>query len=142
GLLIWVVAPALSVLRVGVVIFFACSRPPPPYFIVGEELDLLVREHLGIVPKQAMERRVRPHLAEPRYRAPVPQQRLRRHQDQRLADVALELPAQDVEVVGGRGGVCDLHIGLGAHLQKTLEARRGMFWSLPLVSGGAKSDPG
>ncbi len=47
---------------------------------------------------------------------------LRRHQDQRLAEVALELAAQDVEVVRRRRAVGDLHVVFGAHLQDSARA--------------------
>ena len=56
----------------------------------------------GVVPQQAVEGAFAGHLGQRRHRPLVAQQRLRRHQDQRLAEVALHLPAQDVEVVGRR----------------------------------------
>ena len=87
-----------------------------------------------------MERRVRAHLVEPRHRALVAQQRLRRHQDQRLAEVALELAAQDVEIVRRRRAIGDLHIVLGAHLQKALEPRRGMLRPLAFVAVRQQAD--
>ena len=80
------------------------------------------------------------HLVEPRHRALVAQQRLRRHQDQRLADLALQLAAQDVEVVRRRRAVGDLHVVLGAHLQEALEPRRGMLRPLPLVAVRQQAD--
>ena len=40
------------------------------------------------------------------------------------ASIALELAAQDVKQVRRRGAAGDLHVVLGAHLQKTLEPRR------------------
>ena len=87
-----------------------------------------------------MERRLRPHLVEPRYRAAMAQQGFRRHQDERLAEVALELAAQDVEVVRRRRAVGDLHVVLGAHLQKTFEPRRRMFWPLAFVAVRQQAD--
>src|SRR5262245_26372779 len=69
-----VVDLALLPLLMQVVIDFARAQHHPPDPIVGDELDLLVREHLCVIPKQTMERRVRPHLGEPRHRAPVAQQ--------------------------------------------------------------------
>ena len=65
---------------------------------------------------------------------------LRRHQDQRLADVALQLAAQDVEVVGRRRAVGDLHVVLGAQLQEALEPRRGMLRPLALVAVRQQAD--
>ena len=44
----------------------------------------------------------------------VPQQRFGRHDDQRLAEAAVHLAAQDVEVIGRSGAVGDLDIILGA----------------------------
>src|SRR6202521_5650133 len=81
-----------------------------------------------------MERRTVRHLVEPRDTALVPQQRLRRHQDQRLPDLALKLTPQYVEVVGRRRAVRHLHIVLGAHLQEALEPRRGMVRALAFVA--------
>ena len=108
--------------------------------LVGHELDLLVRQQLRVVPQQAMERRLRAHLDQPRDRPLVPQQALRRHQDQRLADLALELAAQDMEVVRRRGAVGDLHVVFGAHLQEALEPRRGMLRALALVAMRQQAD--
>jgi len=70
----------------------------------------------------------------------VAQQRLRRHQDQRHADFALQLAAQDVEVVRRRRAVGDLHVVFGGHLQETLETRRGMFRSLALIAVRQQAD--
>ncbi len=67
-------------------------------------------------------------------RALVAQQRLRRHQDQRLAERAVHLPAQHVEIIGRRGGHADLHIVLRAKLQIALQPRRGMFRPLALIA--------
>ena len=39
-------------------------------------------------------------VGEARYRELVPQQRLGRHQDQRLAEIAPHLAAKDVEIIG------------------------------------------
>src|SRR5947199_4162901 len=44
-----------------------------------------------------------------------------------LADLALELAAQDVEVIRGRGAVRNLHVVFCAHLQEALEPCRGML---------------
>ena len=66
-----------------------------------------------------------------RHRELVPQQRLGRHQDQRLAEIAPHLPPQDVEIIGRRRAVGDLQIVLGAQLQIALEPRRAMLRPLP-----------
>ena len=79
-------------------------------------------------------------FVEPRHRPLVAQQRLRRHQDQRLADLALQLPAQDVEVIGRRRAVGDLHVVFGAHLQIALEPRRGMLRPLPFIAVRQQAD--
>ena len=70
----------------------------------------------------------------------VPQERLGRHQHQRLAEVAVQLPAQDVEVVGGRRAVGDLPVVLGGHLQVALQPRRGVLRPLPLVAVRQQAD--
>ena len=64
----------------------------------------------------------------------VPQQRLGRHHDQGLAEIAQQLPPQDVEIIGRRGAVGDLDIVLGAELQIALEPRRAMLRPLPFVA--------
>src|SRR5580704_5576074 len=129
-----VVDAALLALLVEIVIDLAGTDDDAAHVVVGGELDLLVRQHLGVVPQQPVERGVRPHLIEPRHRALVAQQRLGRHQDQRLAEVAIELAAQDVKVVRRRRAVGDLHVVLGAHLQEALEPRRGMLRPLPFIA--------
>src|SRR5262245_66537606 len=52
----------------------------------------------------------------------------------------MELAAQDMEVVGGRGAVGDLHVVLGAHLQVPLESGRGMLGTLSLVAVRQQAD--
>ena len=64
----------------------------------------------------------------------MPQQRLGRHDDQRLAELADHLSAQDVEIVGRGRAVDHLHIVLGAALQVALEAGGGVFRTLALVA--------
>ena len=64
----------------------------------------------------------------------VPQQRLGRHDHQRLAEIAEQLTAQDVEVVGRRGAVCHLHVVVGAELQITLQPRGAVLRPLPFES--------
>ena len=81
-----------------------------------------------------MERGVVAELIEPRNCAPVPQQRLRRHQDQWLADFAMQLAPQHVEEISGRGGSGPPAFVFGAHLQDTLKTGGGMFRSLPFIT--------
>ena len=57
-----------------------------------------------------------------------------RHDDQRLAEQADHLPAQQVEDLRRRGRLADLHVVLGAQLQEALEARRRVLRALPLVA--------
>src|SRR5690606_16308474 len=70
----------------------------------------------------------------------VAQQRLWRHQDQRLAEVTLQLTAQDVEVVRRRGDVGNLHVVFRAHLQEALETGGRVLRSLPFVAVRQKAD--
>ena len=81
-----------------------------------------------------MEGRAGPHLGEIGDDALVAQQRLRRHDHQRLAELAVQLAAQDVEVVGRRRAVGDLPVVLRAQLQEALQTRGGMLRPLPLVA--------
>jgi hypothetical protein len=110
------------------------------HLVVGDELDLLAGEHLGIVPQQAVERAAGTHLVDLRDHPLAAQQALRRHQDQRLANLALELAAQDVEVVRRRRAVGDLHVVLGGELQVALEARGGMLRPLAFVAVRQQAD--
>ena len=63
---------------------------------------------VGDVPLEA---RAGEELVDVRLDEPVAQQRLGRHDDERLAELAPHLPAQQVEVVGGRRHVADLPVG-------------------------------
>ena len=64
----------------------------------------------------------------------MPEQALRRHHDERLAEVAPHLPAQHVEHLRRRRRHAHDHVVLGAELQETLEARRRVLRALPLES--------
>ena len=129
-----VIDATLLALLVKIVIDLAGAEHDAADLVVDHEFDLLVRQHLGVVPQQAVERSVGPEFVEPRHHALVAQQALRRHQDQRLADFALKLAAQDVEIIRRRGAIGDLHIVFGAHLQVALEPGGGMFRPLPFVA--------
>jgi hypothetical protein len=61
-------------------------------------------------------------LIESRDRSRVAQERLRRHHDQRLAEVALHLAPQQVEEVRRRRDVRDLEVVLGAELEEAFES--------------------
>src|SRR3954468_19324254 len=95
---------------------------------------------LRVVPHQPVERGALGELVEARYAALVAQERLRRHQDQRLADLAPQLPSQDVEIVRRRGAVRDLHVVFAAHLQEALEAGRGVLRALALIAVRQETD--
>src|SRR5262245_43889952 len=129
-----VVQPALLALVVEIVIDLAGADDHAADGIVGCERDGLVGEELGIVPQQAVEARAGAELGQGRDHALVTEQRFRRHQDEGLAELAMELTPQDVKVVGRRGAVRDLPIVLGAKLEIALEPRRGMFRPLALVT--------
>src|SRR3546814_16223664 len=64
----------------------------------------------------------------------VAQQRLGRHDDQRLAEIAQHLPTQDVEIIGRRRDVADLDIVARAQLKEAFEARPAMFRPLPTIT--------
>ena len=69
----------------------------------------------------------RPLAFEAEVAALVAEQRLRRHQHQGLAEIAAQLAAQDVEIVGRRGAVTDLHVVFGAQLQVAFKPGRRVF---------------
>ena len=129
-----VVDAALLALLVKIEIDLAGAHDDAADLVVGHELDRLVRQQLRVVPQQAVERGAGRHFVEPRDRALVAQQAFRRHQDQRLADFALQLPAQGVEIIRRRREVRHLHVVFGAHLQEALEPRGGMFRPLAFVA--------
>ncbi|OWK23592.1 hypothetical protein AJ87_34715 [Rhizobium yanglingense] len=87
-----------------------------------------------------MERGFAGHLCEARNRPLVAQQRLRRHQDQRLAEVALQLTAQDMEVVRRGRDVGNLHVVFRTKLQEALQARRRVFRTLTFVTMRQQAD--
>jgi hypothetical protein len=73
-------------------------------------------------------------LGQRRRRVLVAQQRLGRHDDQRLAQVAHHLAAQQVKDLAGRGRLHDLHVGVGAQLHEALQARRAVLGALAFVA--------
>src|SRR5215510_7387900 len=81
-----VVDAALLALLIEVVIDLAGAQ--------HDTADLVVGHQLRVIPQHPMEGGAAAQLVEPRYRPLVAQQALRRHQDQRLADLPFELPAQ------------------------------------------------
>jgi hypothetical protein len=61
------------------------------------------------------------------------QHRFRRHENERLLEIALHLPAHDVEVLRRRREIRDLHILLGAKLEESFEACARMLGALAFV---------
>jgi hypothetical protein len=70
----------------------------------------------------------------------VAQQALGRHDHQRLAEGALHLAAQGVEVLRRGGQVADLDVVLGAELQEALEVGAGVLGPLALVAVRQQQD--
>ena len=64
----------------------------------------------------------------------MPQQALGGHHDQRLAEVAPDLAAEQVEVLGGRRGNGDLDVLLGAEREEPFEPGAGVLGPLALVA--------
>ena len=64
----------------------------------------------------------------------VAQEALGGKDDQRFNDLAEGLATDEVEVVGGGGGVSNGHVVFGAKLQETFEAGTGVFRALAMVS--------
>ncbi len=58
------------------------------------------------------------------------------HDDERFDDFAKGLASEEMEVVGGGGGVGHGHIVFGAELKKSFEAGAGVFGSLTVVAVG------
>src|SRR5271165_2608775 len=82
----------------------------------------------------------RREIADPRDRSRMAKERLGRHHDQRLAEVAPDLPAQEVEVLGRRRHARDLDVVLRARLQEALQARRRVLGALALVAVRQQED--
>src|SRR6218665_2204079 len=66
----------------------------------------------------------------------VAQQRLGRHDDQRLAQRAHHLAPQHMENLAGRGRLHHLHVGVGRHLHEALQTRRTVLGALAFVAMG------
>ena len=63
-----------------------------------------------------------------------------RHHDQRLAELAMQLAAQGVEVARRRARVDDLDVVLGVELQEALEPGRAVLRALALVAVRQQAD--
>src|SRR3954453_13548881 len=103
-------------------------------------LDLPVGLGRRRLVEDAVEAAARAHVLERRYAPLVPQQRLRRHDDQRLAEIPVQLPPQGVEVAGQRAGVDDRHVVLGVELEPALEPGRAVLGPLALVAVRQQAD--
>ena len=64
------------------------------------------------------------------------EQALRRHDDEGPGNGRQSLPAQEVEVLGRRGGVGHAHVVFGRKLEEALQACRGVFGALAFMSVG------
>src|SRR4051794_21285381 len=98
-----IVDTALFTLVVQIVIHLAGAEHDAADLRVGDQLDFFVWQHHRVVVENAMERGVGSQFIELRHRALVAQQRLRRHQYQRLAYLSMQLSPQHMEEIGRRG---------------------------------------
>src|SRR3546814_14609168 len=96
-----------------------------------DALDLLVGGRRAIR-HDAAEMRLADKVRPLRHGQLVAQQRLGRHNDQRLAERAQHLAAQDVKIVRRGRNIATLDIVAGAELEEALEARRAMPGALQL----------
>src|SRR5437773_11287881 len=64
----------------------------------------------------------------------MPQQRLRRHHDERFARIVLHLTPERMKVLRRRRGIDHLHVSFRAQGEESLQARAGVLRSLSLVS--------
>mmetsp|Transcript_7917 Transcript_7917/g.23438 ORF Transcript_7917/g.23438 Transcript_7917/m.23438 type:complete len:649 (+) Transcript_7917:486-2432(+) len=141
-------------------------------FTLGKELvvDLATAEHQRLHPlrvftdilvrlvQDPLEGSAGPHILDARHAPLVPEQILRRDDNEGLAEIAVDLPSQAVEVVGGRRAIHDLpvalldlhprgplHVGdvmriLVDLLQEPFDAAGGMLGALPVVAVGKEHD--
>src|SRR6185312_750421 len=108
-----ILAPRLQQIEVDL----AAAEDHPAYSLRGQVIALA--DH----PRKA----AAGQLLEAGNRQVVPQQALRRHDDQRLAEGLQHLAAQHVEHLCGRGGHAYLHVGFRTKLQVAFEPRGGML---------------
>ena len=102
-----------------------------------DALDLRALDRL--VADDALERALG-DLVERIDRLGVPEQRLRREDDERLAPGAVDLPAQHVKELRGRRQVADLDVVLRGQLQEALDARARVLRALPLEAVRQEQD--
>src|SRR6202453_1471407 len=129
-----VVDTTLLALIVEIVVDFPRADDNAADLVVLREFDLFALMRLRVIPQQAVKARSRAEGFEVGDSALVAQHRLRRHRDQRFAELAPELAPQRVEEIGRRRADDDLHVVLGAELQIALETGGGMFRSCALIA--------
>src|ERR1700734_1938527 len=129
-----IVDTALLALVVEIVVDLARADDNATDLVILGELDLFTLMGLRVIPQQAVKARSRSEGFQVRDSALVAQHRLRRHRNQRLAELAFELAPQRVEEICRRRADDDLHIVFGAELEIALEASRGMLRPLALVA--------
>src|ERR1700684_1166513 len=117
-----IVDTALLALIVEIVVDLARADDNAADLVVLGELDLFALMRLRMIPQQAVKARSRSEGFQVGDRALVAQHRLRRHRDQRFAELAFELAPQRVEEICWRRTDNTLHVVLGAELQIALEA--------------------
>src|ERR1700733_7707988 len=113
-----IVDAAFLALVVDVVIDLARTQHAATDLVIAHELDLFVGLHRRVIVEQSVEGGVGGHFIQPRNRVLVPQQRLRRHQDQGLANLAMQLTPQHMEEICRCSGIDHLHVVFSAHLQE------------------------
>ncbi|MND59699.1 hypothetical protein D3C80_509020 [compost metagenome] len=116
-----IVDATLFALFIKIVVDLARAQNHATDLAVLLKLDAIALVVLRIIPKQTVERRIARQFVEARHSTLVAQQRLRRHHDERLAEVTLHLTAQDMEVVSRRRNVGHLHVIFRTHLQPAFE---------------------
>src|SRR5271166_195428 len=117
-----VVDAALLSLLIKVIVDLARAEDDAADLVVLGELDFLAPVRLGLIPQEPVEARTGTERLERRGGALVAQHRFWRHRDKRLAELPLQLPAQDVEEIRRRRAIDDLHVVLGAKLKVAFEA--------------------
>src|ERR1700722_3482514 len=117
-----VVDTALLALIVEIVVDFARADDNAKDLVVLGKLDLFALMRLRVIPQQAVKARSRSESFQVRDSALIAQHRLRRHRNQRLAELAFELAPQRVEEICRRRADDDLHIVFAAKLEIALKA--------------------
>ncbi|MPL74173.1 hypothetical protein SDC9_19983 [bioreactor metagenome] len=104
------------------------------------ELRVALLARIGVVPHHPTEERAGGEFLGLRGAQRVTQKRLRRHQDQRLAEVAVDLPAQDVEIVRRGRAVRHDPVVFRRKLQEAFETGRAVLGALALEAVRQQAD--